>query len=196
MPRKPQKRSEATRATLLRVARELFADRGYSAVTAEDIVSAAELTRGALHHQFGDKRGLFRELLLVVEAELVAEIRAAVSAQQGPPEQMVAAMNVFLDACTRPEVSRIALLDAPVVLGWTQWRAIEADYGLQVIIELLEAGMDAGFIQRQPAPPLAQIILSALIESALLIAHADDKPATRATVSHALGLLLSGLLTP
>src|ERR1044072_5304477 len=58
MPRVEQ--AAATRAELLRVARELFAARGYANVGTEEIVRAAHVTRGALYHHFHDKRDLFR----------------------------------------------------------------------------------------------------------------------------------------
>ena len=61
-------RSERTRAALVAAGRELFSTRGYSAVSTEELVRAAGLTRGALYHQFrGGKEDLFREVLEQVE---------------------------------------------------------------------------------------------------------------------------------
>lgn len=194
MPRGPQKRSETTRAALVHAARQLFAEHGYAAVTAADLVAAAGLTRGALHHHFGDKQGVFRVVLGHVEGELTDEIVAATAAQSSVEAKMFAAMGTFLDACTRPEVVRIALMDAPAVLGWYEWRAIEADHGLKVITDLLDEGMASGVIARQPVDALAKILLSCLVEAALLIAHADDRAATREQAQRALGTLLAGLL--
>ena len=56
--------SEATRAKLVKVARRLFAKRGYSAVGTEEVVKKAGVTRGALYHQFDDKKDLFRAVLI------------------------------------------------------------------------------------------------------------------------------------
>ena len=66
--------SEATRAELVRAARELFTERGYSDVGTEEIVSAARVTRGALYHHFRDKKDLFRAVHEEMEAEVVAAI--------------------------------------------------------------------------------------------------------------------------
>ena len=53
-------RTAATRAALIDAARGLFTARGYAGVSAEEIVAAAGVSRGALYHHFEDKRGLFR----------------------------------------------------------------------------------------------------------------------------------------
>lgn len=51
-----------TRAALLGAGRQLFAQREYVGVSAEEIVRTAGLTRGALYHHFDGKRGLFEAI--------------------------------------------------------------------------------------------------------------------------------------
>ncbi|MFL6145817.1 MAG: TetR/AcrR family transcriptional regulator [Labedaea sp.] len=197
MTRRTQRdRSRATRAALAATARGLFADRGYAAVSADDVVSAAGLTRGALHHHFGDKAGLFRAVFEELEAELTAELAVVIAAAPDTPTRMAAGLRAFLDICERPEVLRISLTDAPAVLGWTNWRAISAEHGLGLIVGLIERGRAEGVIIAQPPEVLARLVLSAVIEAALLIGHAPDREATRGTVEPALLTLLSGLLIP
>src|SRR5215469_4180014 len=65
-----------TRAAVLRAARELFAENGYTGTGTEDIVARARLTRGALYHHFGDKAGLFRAVMEDVAAELAYQLTA------------------------------------------------------------------------------------------------------------------------
>jgi AcrR family transcriptional regulator len=178
-------------------ARRLFAERGYADVSAADIVTAAGLTRGALYHHYTDKADLFRAVLLEMEGELTAEIETAATTQTDPAAAMLAALDAFLSACERDEVVRIMLTDAPGVLGWQAWRAIEADHALGLIITMLERAVAAGIMAPQPIRVLAQLLLSASIEAALLIASATgDRAATRAEVRQGLVTLLMGLAIP
>ncbi|TVP63743.1 MAG: TetR/AcrR family transcriptional regulator, partial [Leptolyngbya sp. LCM1.Bin17] len=55
-----------TRRAILNRARHLFATQGYAATGTEAIISDLGITRGALYHQFSDKLGVFKAV--VVEA--------------------------------------------------------------------------------------------------------------------------------
>jgi AcrR family transcriptional regulator len=201
--RRQEDRSTATRRLLVATARRLFAERGYPDVPADEIVAAAGLTRGALRHHFGDKAGLFRAVFEQVEQETTARVVAGLG---GGPDggsgsgsagwtALTRGLAAFLDACEEPEVIRIALTDAPAVLGWTTWRAIEAEYGLGLLTLALGQAMDDGVLTRHPVDVLARLLLSATIEAALVIAQAADRPAARAAVETALRGLLAGLRT-
>jgi AcrR family transcriptional regulator len=192
-PRTQQERTRATRTALIAAARSLFAQRGYAAVPAEEIVAAAGVTRGALQHHFGDKKELFRAAFEQVESELPARVSAAVTGQPDSWAAATAGLTAFLDACQEPEILQIALTDAPAVLGWAEWRAIETRHGLGLIQAVLEQAMAEGVITRQPVDVLAHLVLSAVIEAALLIAHAPDHDAARARAEQALRALLDGL---
>ena len=190
-------RSEATRARLVDAARALFAERGYADVGTEEIVRSAEVTRGALYHHFADKRDLFRAVHEGIEAALAREIgeRIAAEAEAGTDPKAVLAIGAraFLDACERPELARIALVESPAVLGWTEWREIDERYGLGLVSGALELGMDAGAIARRPVKPLAHLLLAAMGEAGMVIANAPDPAAARREVEPALLGLLEGL---
>lgn len=186
-------RSEATRARLLATARRLFAERGYAGVSTEEIVSEAGVTRGALYHQFKDKADLFRAVFEEVERELVERLAAEALSQDDPWDAQLAGLDAFLLACVEPEIQRIALLDAPSVLGWEAWREIEAQYGLGLIIAGLRNLIDIGRIPAQPVEPTAHAILGALVEAGLYVARAEDIDAAHAEMSEVLHRLLEGL---
>ena len=87
---------------------------------------------------------------------------------------MVVALRAFLDACGRAEVRQISLTDAPAVLGWAAWREIEAQHGLALITSGFEQVVQEGLLPPQPVEVLTQLVLSAVIGGALLIAAAED----------------------
>jgi AcrR family transcriptional regulator len=194
MPRRQEERSQATRAALVESARRLFAERGYANVPADEVVAAAGVTRGALYHHYGDKQGLFRAVFEEIEREVAERVVAAIAGESDLWQLMLRGLAAFLDACERPEVVRIALTDAPAVLGWQTWREIEAAHGLGLIRALLERAVAEGVIAPQPVPVLAQIVLGALIEAALLIASAEDRAAARTEAEHSVRTLVGGLL--
>jgi hypothetical protein len=102
---------------------------------------------------------------------------------------MKAGIEAFLDECAEPELQRIALHDAPAVLGWDRWREIAAANGLGLIEASLSAAIEAGEIRALPVKPLAHLLLGALDEAAMLVARSDD-PVARAEVTTVLLALL------
>ena len=197
MPRRSQEdRSRTTRAALEQAGRRLFTERGFASTSAEQLVTEAGVTRGALHHHYGDKRGLFLAVLEQLETEITTEIENALRA--APAEDILTAMaaglNTFLEICQRPEMIRIALFDAPAVLGWQAWRELEARHGLGLITAELERARETGLITATAVPTLAQLILSAVSEAGLIVAHAGDKDTARRQTQESLLLLVSGLL--
>jgi AcrR family transcriptional regulator len=77
MGRTQEERRADTRARLLAAAADLFARKGFHAVSADAVAGAADRTTGALYDHFGGKEGL---LLALVEAwmeQTVADLRPA-----------------------------------------------------------------------------------------------------------------------
>lgn len=188
-------RSQATRAALVDAARRLFAERGYAGVGTEEIVRAAGVTRGALYHHFAGKRELFEAVYERLEAELAERIASGAlgSGASAPLEAMRAGAEMFLRACTEPEVQRIVLLDGPAVLGWERWREIGAEHGLGLIEATLGAAIEAEAVAEQPVRPLAHVLMGALDEAAMLVARSPDPEAMRRDVGRTLDTLLAGL---
>jgi AcrR family transcriptional regulator len=193
--RSQAERSEATRGALIEAARPLFAERGYAGVGTEQIVRAAGVTRGALYHHFDGKRELFEAVYVQLEVELAERIASGAleAGAAAPLDAMRAGAEMFLQACTVPEVQQIVLLDGPSVLGWDRWREIGAEHGLGLIEATLQAAIDAGAVAEQPVRPLAHVLMGALDEAAMLVARAEDPEAARAEVGRTVDTLLGAL---
>jgi AcrR family transcriptional regulator len=179
----------------MRVARDLFAERGYAAVGTEEIVARANVTRGALYHHFADKKDLFRAVHEELEQELVASIGEQIAGIEDPWELVVTGVRAFLDACTDPALRQIALIDAPAVLGWEEWREIDARYGLGLVSFALRNAMDRGVFREAEVTPLAHLLLGAMTEAAMMVANASDPEAARSGAEAALLALAEGLRT-
>ena len=65
--RSQEERTRSTRSALTAAARSLFTERGYAAVSTDEIVRAAGVTRGALYHHYADKQALFRDVFEQLE---------------------------------------------------------------------------------------------------------------------------------
>jgi AcrR family transcriptional regulator len=178
-------------------ARRLFTERGYDAVGTEEIVRAAGVTRGALYHHFGGKADLLEAVYERLEAESTERVARVVlgSELESPLEAMKAGVEAFLDECAEPELQRIALHDAPAVLGWDRWREIAAANGLGLIEASLTAAIEAGEIRQLPVKPMAHLLLGALDEAAMLVARSED-PVGRAEVTAVLLALLESFAAP
>ena len=187
-------RSEATRGALMTAARRLFAEHGYDEVSAEQIVRAAGVTRGALYHHFGGKAELLDAVYDQLEREMTERIARVVlgSELESPMEAMRAGISAFLEECAQPEVRQIVLTDAPAVLGWERWREIAAANGLGLIEASLSAAIEAGELRPLPVRPTAHLLLGALDEAAMLSARSENA-ADRAEAAVVLGALLDGL---
>jgi AcrR family transcriptional regulator len=187
-------RSEATRGALIAAARSLFAERGYADVGTEEIVREAGVSRGALYHHFDGKRDLLGAVYEQLESELAAQFAGGVTPGADALEILREGADMFLDHCLEPEVQRIALLDAPAVLGWERWREIGARYALGLIEGVLKAGMEADQIRPQPVESLSHALLGALDEVAMLVARAEDPAAARRDAGATIDGLLAALV--
>jgi AcrR family transcriptional regulator len=189
-------KARETRARLLDTARRLFTENGYYVTGTEEIVERAGVgTRGALYHHFTDKRELFEAVFEQVELDLADRAAVVVTAETGF-DRLVQALDAFLDASLDGEVRRIILVDGPSVLGWDRWREIEARHGLGAIEGMLKAGVKDGSMTVPDPQAVSHLLLSAVDEAALFIAHAKQPRKARTRAGASLRALLSGLASP
>jgi AcrR family transcriptional regulator len=182
--------SRETQERLIRVARELFTENGYARTSMEDLVARAGMTRGALYHQYEDKRDLFRAVFEKVEEDLGQRIALAAVAETDPWAQLLAGASAFLESATDPTVRRIVLIDGPSVLGWEEWRRIDGQYSVSTVRAALDANVAAGNIAPQPLEPLAHLLVGALNEAALAVAASDDPESAKAAFGEAMRRVL------
>lgn len=194
-PKVRQARSVATQNRLLAAARTLFAQSGFHDTGINDLLAKAVATRGALYHHFADKGELFEAVFRLVAADLHdAGAKSAAPFSGDPWRQLITAVNTHLKlVASNAEFQRILLIDGPVVLGWQRWRSILSEYLLKGFVITLDILMDRKIIAAQPTEPLATLIMGALDDSSLAIAHAKDPQEAQMQFAAALISLIEGL---
>jgi AcrR family transcriptional regulator len=186
---------EVTQRALRDQARKLFAQKGYSGTNTDELVQRAKVTKGALYHHFANKRDLYLAVVEDMERELVERIEAAGAAARDPWKRLQAMCRAYLESCRDPNLTRILVLEAPVVLGWKTWCNLEQKYEVAAFARCLKEAGAGGFSQRLPesVETLAQVVLGALTTGARVIATAADPGAARKEVEKTIERLLAGL---
>ena len=97
-------RDAETRDRLLKAAERLFAERGFKKVTVRDICRAARANVAAVNYHFGDKEGLYREVLQIATDVVHSTTDAGRKAGEGcaPEEKLQRYFSVFLQRALTP----------------------------------------------------------------------------------------------
>ncbi|OBI41912.1 TetR family transcriptional regulator [Mycobacterium kyorinense] len=191
-------RGDQTRRDLVDAGRALFVEKGYFGTSISDLVTRSGVgTRGAFYHHFKDKAELFRAVFEEVERDLT--LRSLASPPQGADawEVLSAGMRGFLESALEPEVQRVMLIDGPVVLGWQTLRSIQKSNSIALINEMVDEAIAEGIIDDHPVGELTHLLVAAVEEAALLVAHAARPAKARERAARVLDrLLLSFALEP
>ncbi|EKT62967.1 TetR/AcrR family transcriptional regulator [Providencia burhodogranariea] len=191
MARRTRAEMEETRATLLTTARDYFSRLGYAETSMDDLTASANLTRGALYHHFGDKKGLLAAVVEQIDAEMDSRLQVISNNAQNPWSGFCERCHSYLKMAIEPEYQRIVLYDAKAVFGGVS--ASSQQYCIDSMEKILSELIQQGVIAQASAKVLATLIYGSLAEAACWIAQKDS--ANRLTESiTAIDLLLSGLL--
>ncbi|MGI9408849.1 MAG: TetR/AcrR family transcriptional regulator [Hyphomicrobiaceae bacterium] len=184
-----------TRTALIQAARRLFVQ-GYDKVGTPEIVRAAKVTRGALYHHFKDKRALFEAVVDDVARDLVGSINSAAETNADQPlEAILAGCRAFLASAQDEEMRQIFLVDAPAVLGWGPWRAIDARHGLGSLKEGLQACAEQGLLRADDIPAVAHLISGALNEVVFALVDHEPGDAMVASLDRQMERMVRALLS-
>ncbi len=188
-------KGKETRDRLIAAARELFGNRGYEATSIEAILEAAAVKRGSLYHHFASKEELFDAVLDRLVASVAdAAADAARAAGSDPVASLRAGCLSWLRMALDPAIQRIALLDAPAVVGWTRWRDLDEKHTLGRLRANMRRVAGDGRLPPGQIDLFAHMLLAALNEAALLIARSEDQRAALAAARAAVNTLLDRLV--
>jgi AcrR family transcriptional regulator len=184
---------EENRAKLIAAARKAFAEKGYAGAAMDELTADAGLTRGALYHTFGDKRGLLAAVVHQIDAEMAARAQQ-IGAQAGDDwDGLLAEGAAYIEMALNREVQRIVLLDGPAVLGDpSQWPSQNSC--LQATKQTVERLIAQGILKRVDPEAAARLVNGAALNAALWIAASEDPKDVLPKAVEAFRYLASGLL--
>ncbi|MER5966387.1 TetR/AcrR family transcriptional regulator [Streptomyces sp. NPDC002057] len=189
------KYAENTRRVLLDTGLQLFAERDFSAVSAEELVRTAGLTRGALYHHFNGKPGLFEAVFEELERQATERIGTAVADLTDPLERADRAVRTLLDVSAEPTYRHIVLQQGPIALGWARWRQLDQRHLGGMLLGIVDTALAAGRIRSYPADLIAGAFYGALTELALTISESDDPEQAQSQAASLVADLIGGLTT-
>ena len=184
---------EQTRQKLLMAGRQAFARYGYHAASMDQLTADVGLTRGALYHHFGSKRGLREAVVEQIDTEMATRLRDGLREATDRRQALVDEGVAYIKLALEPEFQRIVLLDGPAVLGapmhWPSQNAC-----LTGTIERIQHLVDSGEIAPVDPEAAARLLDGAVLDAAMWIAASDNPPAVAQRAIDAFVRLASGLI--
>ncbi|MGO7120680.1 TetR/AcrR family transcriptional regulator [Rhizobium johnstonii] len=193
MARKRSETMRENRVKLIAAARKAFAEKGYSAASMDELTADVGLTRGALYHNFQDKRGLLAAVVDQIDTEMAVRAQE-IGARAGDDWQgLLAEGAAYIEMALNPEVQRIVLLDGPAVLGDpSQWPS--QNNCLQVTKSTVERLIAQGILKPLDPEAAARLLSGAALNAALWIAASEDPQSVLPKAVEAFHALAAGLL--
>lgn len=185
--------SEATRRALLDSAARLFAEKGFTATSLDEVAAEARVTKGAVYHHFTNKQALFEAVADEAEAEVAAALVTAAVAAANAWEGAVAGLDCFLERCLDPVYRRLCFEEGPAVMGFANWWEHGERHVIGVIRGMLDALNADGLVDHEDLDALTQLLFGSAVACALAIARAEDPKADSVRFREATIRLVAGL---
>ncbi|EHY90758.1 TetR/AcrR family transcriptional regulator [Saccharomonospora azurea] len=182
--------AESTRKALVDSAVALFTERGYAGTSLDEIARRARVTKGALYHHFEGKQAIFEAAFDAVETDVKGRLETILRGDQPPWDRALDGLREFISSCLDPAYQRIALHEAPVVMGWARWREAEDRYSFGLIKAALGDLIDAGDVVSVPVDITSRLLFGALSSAATEIAGSSEPKRVGAEVEQVVIALL------
>ncbi|MBK4216802.1 TetR/AcrR family transcriptional regulator [Paracoccus caeni] len=184
---------EENRAKILSAARKTFAEKGFAAASMDELTADVGLTRGALYHNFGDKKGLLAAVVAQVDGEMAARALAIGVRHENEWDALLAEGIAYIELAQEPEVQRIVLLDGPAYLGDpSQWPSQDAC--LQLTERTLTRLIADGVVKPVDAGAAARLLTGAALNAASWVAASKDPATALPQAIESFEALATGLL--
>ncbi|HCC10176.1 MAG TPA: TetR family transcriptional regulator [Atlantibacter hermannii] len=184
---------EENRARLIAAARKAFAEKGFAAASMDDITASVGLTRGALYHNFGDKKGLLAAVVAQIDGDMAQRAREMAASAGDEWERLLAEGIAYINMALDEEVRRIVLLDGPAFLGDpAQWPS--QNNCLESTRQCISAMLERGIIQPVDVDAAASLLNGAALNAAQWVAASSNPQQALPRVIEVFTLMVNGLL--
>jgi AcrR family transcriptional regulator len=181
------------RAKLIGAARAAFAASGFAEASMDALTAQVGLTRGALYHGFGDKKGLLAAVVAQVDGEMAARAQQASATAATPWERLMAEGEAYIGMALDPEIRRIVLLDGPAFLGDpSTWPSQNVCLGVtkRAVADLIADGI----VRPVDIEAAARLLSGTAFNAALWIAASDEPHIVLPKAIAAFRLMAEGFL--
>ena len=146
------------REQLIRIGRDVFAERGFEAASIEEIAERAKITKPLVYEHFGGKEGLHAVIIDREVQDLVTRLRTSLEAT-GPRAALEQVVDAFLTYVEEEQAGfRVLIRDAPVGSVGGSLPSVLADVATSVEA-LLARELKARGYDRKMAPLLARALV-------------------------------------
>tara|TARA_B100000614_G_C14476487_1_gene464830 strand:- start:362 stop:955 length:594 start_codon:yes stop_codon:yes gene_type:complete len=181
------------RARLIAAARKAFAESGFSAASMDELTADAGLTRGALYHNFGDKKGLLAAVVDQIDGEMAGRAKEAAASAKDDWHALLVEGEVYIETALNPEVQRIVLRDGPAFLGDpSQWPSQNAC--LQETRQKIARLVADQVLKPIDVEAASRLLNGAALNAALWVASSDDPREALPRAVETFRQLAAGLL--
>lgn len=153
------------RARILKAARDLVADGGWSAAQVDHVAAKAGVATGTVYRYWSSKAELCAEIVAAVSAREVGIVKAIADGDGSPLEKLAAAIRTFAGRALRGRRLAYALIAEPVD---PEVEAVRLDYRAQLALcleRILREGIMRGAFPRLDPAVAAACIVGAFMEA-------------------------------
>jgi AcrR family transcriptional regulator len=159
----PEATHNLTARKILDTAARLFMQLGYRAVSINDIVKAAEITKPTLYYYFPDKEELFVQMAIQRLVELQHALEQAVAGKQGITPRLTGLAGVLLNASDGD--MRLLRHEMAAHLSPEHQRRLGQAFGaylFEPVRQVMQQGLDEGGLARHSAAELTMLFLGVM----------------------------------
>jgi AcrR family transcriptional regulator len=190
----PRKRMSAAerREQLLDVARGAFAEKGFDAVSVEEIAQRAGVTKPVVYEHFGGKEGIYAVIVDREVNEILARLSRALQVKSARARVEAAADEFLGYNDDRPDGFRVLLRDTSQVEGArTTWTTVLGDIADQVDQQLSTELDERGF-ERHVAPLYSRAVIGGIANVGQWWLE-TGRPSRAEVAAHIANLVFNGL---